>query len=283
LVDRGARRKGPQVENHRGLLKEKLMRSVVLLFGLAALGTASVAPALAGPEIPAAAINRHANLLHKEKVTYLLRQLDLTEEQASHAEGLMESIILEQGAAPTIDLDKVRKLWTEIENYKAAGDQEKAEALIKELQQMGQDVAGGAEFFTNLEARLTDPQKQRLQQARARLERNPSGSIRPIDLLRAAWDLNPTEQQKRHLEEAHAALRKRIGPLLRFKDEFRVELVNFFADQLRSVLDPAQRAKFELRVSALRPDLIDQGVRVRLPENPPSETPPKPEDQPAEE
>jgi hypothetical protein len=48
--------------------------------------------------------------------------------------------------------------------------------------------------------------------------------------------------------------------------ELKLRLINFIHDETRAILTPEQRPQWDLRVRALRPDLIDQGLRVKLPE-----------------
>jgi hypothetical protein len=238
----------------------------VLLLGLAAFWVIAALPASAGPEIPAAAINEQAKLLGKERVSYLLRQIDLTEEQATQAQGLIDSILPERTHPSPPDPEEVRRVWTELEKAKEAGNQEKVKALTKQLQQLGQDTTGDAEFFLNMESHLTDDQKKKLEQARARLERNPSGALRPVDLLQAARDFDLTEQQQRQLIEAFLATRNQLGPILRPSQDLKLRMINSLADAIRALLAPEQIANFEHRMRALRPDLVGRGLRVHVPE-----------------
>jgi hypothetical protein len=251
--------RAPSAEN----TKETLMRRV-LLFTLAGLWAGSVWPAFAGPQIPAAAIDQKDRLLGAKRVRYLLRQLDLTEAQAARAQELLETTLVDAGDAP-VNIDEVRKLWTQIERAKDAGNQDKVDALTQRLQRLGQDTAADADFFMNLEPSLTGVQKEMLEQARARLDRNPSGAVRPIDLMRAARRLDLTEEQQDKMRAARAAARKKIGPLLKLSGKLERELVNLYADEVRALLTPEQLLQFEYRVRALRPDLVDAGLRVSVP------------------
>jgi hypothetical protein len=213
-------------------------------------------------EVPVEAINERGKLTGEKKARYLLRQLDLTEEQATYAEGLIETIITAPREAPPINIDEVRQIWREMEKAKEAGDQEKVEALGKQLQRMGREATGDAEFFANLEPQLTQTQKQKLEQAEARLARNPSGALRPVDLLRIVITLDLTEEQKRKVLDAHVAVRKRLGPLLRPGDQLKLDMVNICIRKLHEMLTPEQQAEFAYRVRTLRPDLTDRGLRV---------------------
>lgn len=238
----------------------------VLLFGLAGLGIVAASPAWAQPEFPAAAINEKAKLLGEAKTRYLLRQIDLTEEQATHARGLIDSILAEGDAPSDVNVDQVREIWTQLEKAKEAKDQEKVDELTKQLQQIGQQASGHADVFANLEPQLTDQQKQKLAQARARLERLPSGALRPIDLIRAARSLNLTAQQERNLVQASIATREMLGPLQRPSVDLKLRMMTQLVGEIRAMLNPEQAARFEHRIRALRPDLVEEGLRVRTPE-----------------
>jgi Spy/CpxP family protein refolding chaperone len=246
----------------------------LMLPGTVVFWLVAVWPALAGPEIPEAALNDKAKLLGPKKAAYLMRQLDLTEQQAAHAQGLIDSILPGDEQVP-INVNEVRQIWKAIEQAKAADDQAKVDELTLQLQQMGKEATGDAEFYDNIAAQLTDEQKQKLAAAQARLERDPSGALRPIDLLRAAWELNPTTEQTTRLRAVQEEMRRMLYPILRPNLELKLKLINFIHDETRAVLTPEQRAKWDLRVRALRPDLIDQGLRVKLPEpaqtNPPAD------------
>ena len=244
----------------------RLMLPAMVVFWLAAAW-----PALAGAEIPEAALNDKTKLLGPRKAAYLMRQLDLTEQQAAHAQGLIDSILPGNEQVP-INVDEVRQIWKEIEQAKATNNQAKVDELTQQLQQMGREATGDAEFYDNIAAQLTNEQKQQLAAAQARLERNQSGALRPIDLLRAAWELNPTTEQTTRLRVVQEEMRKMLYPILRPNMELKLKLINFIYDETRAVLTPAQRAKWDLRVRALRPDLISEGLRVKLPE--PAQTDP---------
>lgn len=243
----------------------------IFVFGIAAFWLVAALPASAGTEIPEAAINDKAKLLGPKKAAYLMRQLDLTEEQAANAQGLIDSIFPGDEHA-TVDINQIRAIWKEIEQAKAAKNQTKIDELTRQLQQLGKEATNDSEFYDNLELQLTDEQKKKLAAARARLERNPSGSLRPIDLMRAAWDLNPTDEQRVQLRAVQEGMRKILYPNLRPSLEMKLNLINFIHDETRAILTPEQRVQWDPRVRALRPDLIDEGLRVKLPE--PAQTDP---------
>ena len=241
----------------------------LMLPGIALFGLAAPLLALAQPELTKAAINQKAKLLGPRKATYLMRQLDLTEQQAEHVQGLIDSILPADDNVP-VDLDEVRRLYKELEAAMAAQDQAKVDELTKQMQQIGKDATDDAEFYEILASVLTGEQPAKLAAAQERLERNPSGALRPIDLIRTAWDLNATDEQRARLRTVQNEYRKILYPSLRPDDKLKLKLINFLHDETRAILTPEQRPPWDRRLRALRPDLIDQGLRVQVSEPVPS-------------
>jgi murein L,D-transpeptidase YcbB/YkuD len=237
---------------------------------------------VARAQIPEAAINEKAKLLGPKKAAYLMRQLDLTEEQATHAQGLIDSI-LPADEQVAVDITEVRRIWKDLELAKAAEDQDKIDQLTKQLNEMGKEATDDSEFYDNIATQLTDQQKAKLAAAQVRLERDPSGALRPIDLIRAAWDLNATEEQRARLRTVQDEMRKILYPVLRPNTELKLRLINFIHDETRAVLTPEQRPQWDLRVRALRPDLISEGLRVKLPEPAQGDSLPAEQSEPAQD
>jgi len=235
------------------------------LFGVAMFWVFAVLPAAAGPELPAAAVTQCERLLNADAVRYVLRQIDLTEEQAANAEELIATAFPKEGEDPPANIDEILSFYKRLDHAKMTHQPEKVKRFSQRLQQLGQDVTGHAEFFSKLEPCLTDEQKKKLTWARARLERNPLGAVRPGDLVRLARDLSLSDEQQLELIGVARRTREVLGPGLRPPPKVRLEMISLCADELRALLTPAQLAKFEFRVLTLRSDLIDQGLRVTMP------------------
>ena len=240
----------------------------VLLFGLTAslVLIASPAPG-AESDFTAAAITEKARLIGARRVRYLLRQIDLTAEQAAYAENLITSVLPPDSHAPTPEpsIDDVRRLWKQLERAREADDQQQVERLTQELKGMGHEADDESDVFATLAPKLTDVQRAKLEQARARLERIPSGAVRPIDLIRAARTLELTGEQQHKLQEATIATNKMLGPILKPNTDLKLKMINFLATEIRSLLAPQQVAAFDHRIRALRPDLIEEGLMVGVP------------------
>ena len=69
-----------------------------LIPGIAVCWLVMSLPALAEPQIPESALNEKARLSGPKKAAYLMRQVELTEQQAAHAQGLIESVSLVERA-----------------------------------------------------------------------------------------------------------------------------------------------------------------------------------------
>ena len=243
----------------------------VLLFGLAALGTLASAPAWAQRDFRGPALDEKAKLLGERKVRYLLRQIDLTPEQATYAQDLLAAMRPGEEDNQVVNVDEVREIWAELEEAKRAKDQEKIDALTKRLQEIGQGASEDTDLLAKLRSQLTDAQKQTLERAEARLEQDPSGALRPVDMLRAARSFPLNDEQQRKLREAALATNAMLGPILRPSMDLKLRMVRFLAGEIRALLTPDQVTEFDRRIQALRPDLIDEGLVVQVPATQPSE------------
>lgn len=226
----------------------------VLLISLAALLTTEVAGAQRKPIVPMAALDQKVKLRGKTRVLYLLRQVDLTQEQRDHARGLIETIV---DAEPERDfsLEQVYSLMAEMQEAEAAGDEERKQQLTQQLRALGQPSDNQEEFFTNMESVLTDEQKVKLTEARSRLEHDPSGALRPVDVLRAARALGLSDEQQKHIDELRDKLRQSLRRTQTLNDKQRFQLMNGLLDSVSSELTPEQQKQFDLSIAKLRPDL----------------------------
>jgi Spy/CpxP family protein refolding chaperone len=228
------------------------------------MGFGMICAAAAENDLPVAAIDDKAKLLGQRKALYVMRQIDLTEAQAGQMKALIDSIPSEE-APVELNVDRVRQLYQEIEKAKKAGDNAKVDELTKEMERMGKEAAHDEGTFDHLKALLTDEQKAAVDETLEELARNPSGGVRPVDLVRIAKVLNLTDEQKFGLRQAQEKMRKALYPNLRPNLEKRLEIINLLHVEIRKILTPEQLAAYEARVRRLRPDLIDEGLLVKKP------------------
>lgn len=224
---------------------------------------AGAMPALAGPKIPVASVAHKAPLAGDLNIRYLLRQIELNEQQAEQAGGLLESIVSDDDAqVGGVDLAQIRQLWVELGEARQNKDSKRVNQIADQLWKACEDSTLDDEFFQNFEPALNDRQKELLAEARARLNRHRSGGLRPGDLTHEARKLNLTTEQQAELFNAIKAARKRIGPILRPSEAKKAGMLNALADDIRAFLTPEQRNEFEYRIYVMRPDLIGDGLRV---------------------
>lgn len=224
----------------------------VAVFLLLAVGLVQAQPS--SPRAPGTAL---PELRDEAKLRYLIRQLDLDPQQQQHAEGLItvyaerrqEMMQNLQG-----NLNNIRAIADEIQAAEKAGDKARVEQLKKELGGMASTDDAEKEFFQNLEAVLNDQQKQTLAEARERLKRNPSGVLRPIDVIHTARALGLSAEQSARLDEVVTAFRKAANPgsnLPFDRNQNNPLLIKLISD-VRGLLTESQAAAFDKRIAALR-------------------------------
>jgi hypothetical protein len=235
---------------------------------LALLLIAEVSWAQRKPTVPMVAVSQDQKLVGEKRIRYLLRQLDLTEEQREYARGLIATILDESGNPP-LSLEQVYTLMAEAQQAEKDGDTERMEQVKQQLRELGRGADRENEFFLNMETVLTDEQKEVLQAARQRLKRNPSGALRPVDVFRVAYRLDLTKEQRAQLDLWQARFREDLRKIKTLDDENRFQLMNGLLERLRAELTDQQQKSFDLAIRQLRPDLA-VGLLVRLPETQPA-------------
>ncbi len=249
------------------------MRTIGVVF-LTVLSLAGSATAQTFTALPKSAIEMRRALTREKRVRYLLRQLDLNAEQAEHAKGLLETYF-GPAAAPSIDVERIRNLWKELEEAHKAGDKAREEALTREIRRIGQQASREPELLENLKPVLRPEQKQALTEALERLKRNPSGGVRPIDIFDLVARLDLTDAQRDWLEAYRQRFRKQVNSGVVWDDARRERLINALLKALERVLTPEQIAWVDYRIQRLRPDLVSQPLVGQAPPKPgrPEKTP----------
>ena len=239
------------------------MRRLALILTAAFLVTGT-AWAQQKPIVPMTAVSESKALSGKTKVLYLMRQLELNPDQRENVRGLIDAI-LDSGAEQDISLEEIYSLMAQVQEAEAAGDKDRITELTKELRSRGKKPENYDEFFMNLERLLTDQQKKLLKEARARLERNPSGALRPVDILRAAEKLDLNEEQRKHVEQVRQTARHSLRSTQKLKDKERFQVINGILGSIISKLTPEQEQAYGESIAKLRPDLAYR-MRVLTPE-----------------
>lgn len=225
-----------------------MMRSKILTCAIGLL-TAGVTLAQDATIIPLAAITTERPLTRDNRAAYLVRQLDLSDEQRSHAQGLIDIHYAED--QPQLKIDEVTAIWKQLEEAEKAGNQAEKERLTAELRALGRQADNEPEFLEMLKKTLTDAQKTRLDAAVARLNRNPSGAIRPVDLVAAARTFELSEQQQRKLNRIVDGFRDEMSARVALDDSRKYETLNSLNGQIREMLEEAQRTKYDGMVKSM--------------------------------
>lgn len=194
-------------------------------------------------------------LKEAEKLRFLVAQLNLDPEQTEHAEGLLAVFESQKGQILSdvqSRLPEIQAKSQELEQALKEGNQARADAIRKELQDMVSLENAEREFFDNLKAKLTDEQKQTLEQAIARLERHPGGVLRPWDVFKIGEMLVDSDDQKSRLAEIKDGFRQKINNLIQYGDVQRRAALDQLIADVRAILNEQQAATFDQKVNALR-------------------------------
>lgn len=208
-----------------------------------------------GPnEITERAASRAYPLMGEWRARYLVRQLNPTSEQREAAEGLIETVLRQP--APQINLGRVRELMALMQQAEADEDSEAKARYTKEIQLMGKQRSNEPEFLDNLRLQITDAQKKQLDAALERLERNPSGHIRPVDLLGLVEEMKLNDEQTKKVAELKEEQRQKSTAAGRLDDTRRAQMLRTLVRKLNQVLNESQRASLDADIQRLRTDKV---------------------------
>jgi hypothetical protein len=212
----------------------------------------------------------------EQKLRYLVKQLDLIPKDSEFVEGLLQlyaDSVREQETqqADRGDLlERVRVLYEQMQEAEKAGDKERAEQLREQMKVLGPGVVAEREFFDSLESILSEEQKAVLKRAQRRLQRVPDGTLRPIDVLRAAQSLELTPEQGPKLSKALRDFRAYLKEQgARPAEGMRALFIERIVAGIREILTPEQTERFDKQIEKLRPAAAPAApTPVRGPEAP---------------
>lgn len=193
------------------------------------------------------------------RARYIMRQLDLTPDQARQADGLLESFSKSDQPSQDEFLAKVNTLSEEFKKAEAAKDKKEMDRISEALRGLGTNTTEEPQFIANLRGILTDPQKAELDKTIERLRTNSAAVLRPIDVYRAATQLVLSSEQSAKLEESLVAYREQLVQSQQPRDPAGIDAlrstqIDNLVDRIRPILTPDQATKFDKRVAALRPE-----------------------------
>lgn len=256
------------------------MRTLLILAILGSIPAMSAAQE--APPNAATRMQRAGRLpLEKEqRLRYIAQQLGLDADQQQHVEGLIELYKTRSNTVP--DLEQIRVVASELEAEKkkeGGGDPQRIAELTRRLQDFNPIAKAESEFYAELMSILTPEQKGRLEQAKSRLESNPDGSYRPIEVYRFVQRQKLSDEQKakwRTVLLEHRDMFKDLTPAA--IDDEEMALTSFIT-KTREILTPEQAKEFDDEVNRLRakhanlrPVPIPPPAGQNQPTNPPAPT-----------
>ena len=125
------------------------------------------------------------------------------------------------------------------------------------------------EFFESLEQYLNPQQLAKLPNARQRSETIGSIALRPVYVMRVAFNLNLKPEQTRQLESLLQAFRLDIRQNRPANQEDVTQRVDTLVGQVREILTPEQAEEYDSQIESLRGNTPPSNV-LQLP--PPSYT-----------
>lgn len=202
-----------------------------------------------------AALPGFPELRDEERLRYLMKQLALNPQQQQHAEGLLAVYLDAKQAKMAVikgGADEIRAKYLEMDAARKAGDNARVEQIQKDLRDFTSNVQAENEFMSNLESVLTAEQKATLVEIKQRLEKNPTGTLRPVDVLIVARSLNLSPDQTKKLDEVREKFRAEANQIMPFDVARRNTLVDTLVVDVRGVLRPEQAAAFDKRIENWR-------------------------------
>lgn len=216
----------------------------------------SIQPAHPGGQ-PARPAEDASALKGEAKLRWIVGRLQLDENQTKQADALIEvynAQIQEAEANKAEYLRRVQDKLAEIKAAQSENNQDRVKALQAEIQAMTPTVAAENEFFSSLEQHLTDAQKARLPKVREQALKPNEAVLRPAHVLAVVYELQPTKEQIRKIEEILEAFRKQ-AVAERPRDVATMEArVEEFSKKLRDVLTPDQQSRFDAKIAAVKQD-----------------------------
>jgi len=188
------------------------------------------------------------------RLRYLAAQIELSEEQRKQVDGLLETFAANAKAHNEEirnSVEKLRALYAEMDEATKAGNKQRADEIRQQIQDFATNKGAEEEFIRNLSAMLNAEQKAQMERALARLERNPSGELRPVDVVAVALRLDLNADQKAKLEQAKLDFRKEINDARTFTRVDRDRYLAGFIQKIGALLTEPQATKFNERLKRM--------------------------------
>ena len=230
-------------------MRRLAMAAVLVCFG-AGIAPAQVMPGGQAKELPNTP--KRPQLAGERKARYLAEQLYLSTAQEKTVEGIVETVY-SQAAGETIDINKVQSLMQEIRIAQDKGDKATEQRLTEELREMGRGGNNDKEFLENLRKVINPEQTKLLDEAIERLEINPSGWLRPVDVVRVCRKMKLDEKEQDALKAAEDRYRDRQNNSVgQVPDAPRPQLIDEMVNTVREGLSAEKREKFDDAIRRLK-------------------------------
>jgi uncharacterized membrane protein len=193
-------------------------------------------------------------LTDEAKLRYIVVQLNLDDRLELKAEELVAAYAVarkEQLDKLSGDIDYIRSLSARLQEAHDAGDSAKEAEIRQELMDMADSTRLEKDFYRNLRALLSEEQTKLLDETIERLERNPTGELRPADVFRLARSLGLNPEQADKLHDIQVKFRKDVNAAPNFAQQ-RPQMLADLIEGVRGVLSDAQRQKYDARIESMR-------------------------------
>ena len=246
------------------------MRNSVCLLIVGLLAAVSASAQLGGqrPPVPRPGAQAHeAGPKGEKKLRWICKQLHLDDKQKQQAEALLATYNAQLADAEKNREELLVRLQAkvaELQKAKEAGDKELEAKLQQELRAMAPGIKAENDFFEALSASLTEEQKAKLPEIRAKAETVGNISIRPIHVLRAARKQSLTPEQERGMEKLLDNFRASLQTDRDQTPDAATRKTEQLIQDVRALLTPEQAAKYDKDIDDMR-DGAAPPERVSLP------------------
>lgn len=232
--------------------------AVMLMTVGAAWALQSVPMKMEAPEhFPREVIRLKRNLTPEQRIAHYIKVLGLEGEARAKAEALASDKGESRPDLKEIDVQELQEFLAEIDVAKKAGDEAKVKELEKQLQdRMQVKKPSESTIEQQFRALLTPGQVPLFERAKARLDREPTGTLRPIDLLSALEVVELDDSQAKDVAARINALRQRFSGSRINSAAVRWQQLNLVYDQIATLLNDEQRAAYDAEVDRWRVDDI---------------------------
>lgn len=252
-----------------------MQRFVMLLTATALLGTTvAIAQQRMAPQQQRAAQTRQTEpgLSGIEELKYIIAMIDLDAEQRQQAEGLLDEYEFQASQEP--DRSRMVDILQQFGQAQQAGDQEEVERLREELRNMQPEPRARREFMNSFKAMLNAEQLEELERITTLLDKNPSGKLRPYDVVRIVTrEIDLDGDQRAEFLAVHKQFRDQVAGERNQGTVPDSDIPRQFAMAVRAILTPEQAKVFDRQVGMITFEVPDEAEDAEEADEPADEPP----------